>query len=72
MNRHLPDLHAWRWRGVLKLPTQHAIRLMALLLLIPGLLLVTCGVMTLDLGQAAVGVLAMIAAFCLTYPSRRA
>lgn len=64
MSRRLPNLHAWQWRGYHNKhqhPANLVLHLIAVPLFILGALLVLSGLFGFDLGQLAVGVIALIA-----------
>jgi phage terminase small subunit len=64
MSRRLPNLHAWQWRGYHhnhRHPANLVLHLIAVPLFILGALLVLSGLFGLDLGQLAVGIIAVIA-----------
>lgn len=64
MSKRLPNLPAWQWRGYHhnhRNPTNLVLHLIAVPLFILGVLLVLSGLFSLDLGQLAVGIIALIA-----------
>ncbi|MEG1040376.1 MAG: Mpo1-like protein [Pseudomonas sp.] len=74
MNKRLPNLHAWQWRSYHhnhRNPTNLVLHLIAVPLFILGVLLVLSGLFSLDLGQLAVGVIALIAGLGLQRQGHR-
>ncbi|MBH3472480.1 Mpo1-like protein [Pseudomonas putida] len=64
MSKRLPNLPAWQWRGYHnnhRHPANLVLHLIAVPLFILGALLILSGLFALDLGQIAVGVIALIA-----------
>jgi uncharacterized membrane protein HdeD (DUF308 family) len=74
MNKRLPHLPAWQWRGDPhnhRHPTSLALHLIAVSLFILGALLMLSGLFGLDLSQIAVGIIALIAGIGLQRQARR-
>ncbi len=71
MRKRLPNLHAWQWRGYHHNPTNLVLYLIAVPLFVLGALLVLSGLFSLDLGQLAVGIIALIAGLGLQRQGHR-
>ncbi|MBF8658123.1 terminase [Pseudomonas putida] len=68
MNKRLPNLLAWQWRGYShshRHPANLVLHLIAVPLFILGALLIVSGLLGLDIVQLAVGLLALVAAIAL-------
>lgn len=74
MSKRLPHLHAWQWRGYHhnhRHPTNPVLLLIAIPLFILGALLILSGLFNIDLGQMAVGIIALLAGLGLQRQGHR-
>ncbi|MDD0977427.1 Mpo1-like protein [Pseudomonas fontis] len=74
MNKRLPNLPAWQWRGYPnnhRNPTNLVLHLIAVPLFIIGALLVLTGLFDFDLGAIAVGIIGLIAGLGLQRQGHR-
>ncbi|PWB30725.1 terminase [Pseudomonas sp. SDI] len=74
MNKRLPNLPAWQWRGYPnnhRNPTNLVLHLIAVPLFMLGVLLVLSGLFDLDLGTMAVGIIGLLAGLVLQRQGHR-